>query len=103
MANAAKTVTPNDLAEQLYGKVGRERGGKLVRSFLRSTFPRDVKNVTWVLDANGIEVKTVRAWHAARKNGKNFDAAAFVKSSRARKRTAKTAPNVTVPSEQETV
>ncbi len=83
---AKTTITPNDLAEQLFGKTGRERGGKLVRGFLRSNFPRSVKNVSWVLDSNGIEVKTVRAWHNARKAGKTFDAAAFVKSAKARKR-----------------
>lgn len=94
MAKTNATITPNDLSEQLFGKSGRERGGKRVRSFLRSTFPRNVKNVSWVLDANGIEVKAVRAWHAAHKAGKTFDAVAFVKSARARKRpTAKAVTN----------
>ena len=87
MAKTNRTITPNDLAESLAGKVNREIYGKRVRSFLRATFPRNVKNVSWVLDANGIEVKTVKAWHAARKTGKTFDAAAFVKANRARKRT----------------
>ena len=88
MAKTNRTITPNDLAEELAGKGQREVYGKRVRSFLRATFPRNVKNVSWVLDANGVEVKTVRAWHAARKAGKTFDAAAFVKSARSRKRSA---------------
>lgn len=89
MAPKQTTITPNDLAESLAGKANREIYGKRVRSFLRSTFPRNVKNVSWTLDSNGIEVATVRAWHKARTAGKNFDAESFVKSFKSRKRTAK--------------
>lgn len=77
-------MTPNDLAEKLAGKGSRDRYGKRVRSFLRATFPRDVKNVSWVLTDE--QIATVTAWHKARSAGKPFDAAAFVKARRARSR-----------------
>mgnify|MGYP003579284639 CR=1 len=85
MANV--TTTPNDLAEKLFGKTEREKRGKQVRAFLRATFPRSVKNVTWVLTDE--QVATVTAWANARKNGKPFDASAFIKARRARSRKPK--------------
>lgn len=99
MAKKNATITPNDLAESLAGAANREKYGKRVRSFLRSTFPRNVKNVSWMLDATGVEVATVRAWHKARVDGKNFDADAFVKSYRSRKRAPKVTatPTANVP------
>lgn len=82
-----RTMTPNDLAASLVGESNREKYGKRVRSFLRSTFPRSTKNVSWVLTDE--QVATVTAWHKARTAGKPFDAAAFLKSRRSRKRTPK--------------
>lgn len=84
MAKSSKIATPNDLAESLAGKGMREKYGKRVRSFLRETFPRDVKNVSWVLTDE--HVATVTAWHKARSAGKPFDAKAFLKQRRARSR-----------------
>lgn len=81
---AKQTMTPNDLAEKLAGKSNREVYGKRVRSFLRATFPRQTKNVSWVLTDE--QIATVTAWHNARKSGKNFDAQSFLKSRRSRSR-----------------
>lgn len=85
MAKPNVTTTPNDLAEKLFGKSEREKRGKQVRAFLRATFPRSVKNVSWVLTDD--QVATVTAWANARKAGKPFDSAAFLKNRRSRKRT----------------
>lgn len=90
---APKTFTPNDLAEKLAGAANREKYGKRVRSFLRATFPRSVKNVSWTLTDE--QVATVEAWHKARSAGKPFDAAAFLKSRRSRSRK----PKSSTPSE----
>jgi hypothetical protein len=84
---AKAMLTPNDLAEKLAGKGSREVYGKRVRSFLRATFPRNVKNVSWVLTEE--QIATVTAWHTARTKGQNFDAQAFLKSRRTRSRKPK--------------
>lgn len=84
----AKTqLSPNDLAEKLAGAANREKFGKRVRSFLRATFPRSVKSVSWMLTDE--QVATVTAWHNARSKGQNFDAQAFLKARRARSRKPK--------------
>jgi hypothetical protein len=90
MAATKRVVTPNDWAESKFGAVQRDKQGKRVRSFLRSTFPRSVKNVSWTLTDE--QIATLDAWHKARQNGKPFDAAAFLKARRSRSRKS-TTPN----------
>ena len=95
--NMSKTIaTPNDLAASLAGEANREKYGKRVRSFLRATFPRNVKNVSWVLTDE--QTATVEAWHKSRQAGKPFDALAFLKARRSRSRKNAT-PKVETPNE----
>ena len=81
---ASKPITPNDWAAKTFGEANREKQGKRVRSFLRSTFPRSIKNVSWTLTDE--QVATLDAWAKARSAGKPFDATAFLAARRKRVR-----------------
>lgn len=67
MANASKTYRPEALASEL------GLNGKVVRSFLRSTFTRPVeaKGTTWVLTSD--QAKTVREHFLARRAAETND------------------------------
>jgi hypothetical protein len=60
------TYTPHDIAVAVFGEARAFQGAKLVRDYLRATYPRDAsqRNTSWLLGPNAaakcVEAMTAR-------------------------------------------